>query len=481
VFRLWWFGVLALLLASCNLASQPPAPTETSVPPQLGLTCDELVAAAIQAVGSACSATARNQACYGNNLVDAELRAGAQARFTQVGDLAGIENLRLISTSPLDEIRQTWGVALLKAQANLPASLPGQNLTFLLYGGAAADNITPSVEAVVLSTGFGSTTCADAPESAVLLQSPSGTQVRMNLNGASVTLGSTLYITAVPNTNLTIATVTGSAQVEAFGVSRIVPPGAQVRLPLGTDNGLQVIGPPSQLEPFDLDAIRRAPFSLLPEAVQIPAPFVPGPTATVTLPGLPITATLPPVTIPLPPTAIPTVCVPRADWVYTYTVQPGDTLFSIAQRFGLSLAQLQTANCIVNANVIAVGQVLRVPFPLPIATNTPIPAPTNTSRPLLPTSTTIPFFPTNTPTNPNFAADQPVINLGDCTTVRWSVQNVSAVYFNGEPTSTTNAIQVCPESSSRYILLVVYPDGTQVSYFASVTVLPPPTEEVILQ
>ncbi|HEV7214905.1 MAG TPA: LysM domain-containing protein [Chloroflexota bacterium] len=56
-----------------------------------------------------------------------------------------------------------------------------------------------------------------------------------------------------------------------------------------------------------------------------------------------------------------------ASGVPTYTVQPGDTLFVIAQRFQVSLAALQRANGIANPDAIQAGQVLR----LPIATPTP--------------------------------------------------------------------------------------------------------------
>jgi LysM repeat protein len=44
-----------------------------------------------------------------------------------------------------------------------------------------------------------------------------------------------------------------------------------------------------------------------------------------------------------------------------YVVSKGDTLSSIAKRFGISLSELQKLNNIANADQIAVGQKLRVP------------------------------------------------------------------------------------------------------------------------
>ncbi|HLV36584.1 MAG TPA: LysM peptidoglycan-binding domain-containing protein [Spirillospora sp.] len=58
------------------------------------------------------------------------------------------------------------------------------------------------------------------------------------------------------------------------------------------------------------------------------------------------------------------VCVPRTDWVYTYVVVAGDTLSNIAQRASSTAAALASGNCLPNANVISVGQVLRVPRPV---------------------------------------------------------------------------------------------------------------------
>jgi LysM repeat protein len=45
----------------------------------------------------------------------------------------------------------------------------------------------------------------------------------------------------------------------------------------------------------------------------------------------------------------------------SYTVASGDSLWSIASKFGVSVAQLQSANQITNPNLIRVGQVLLIP------------------------------------------------------------------------------------------------------------------------
>ena len=48
--------------------------------------------------------------------------------------------------------------------------------------------------------------------------------------------------------------------------------------------------------------------------------------------------------------------------IITYSVQPGDTLNGLAQRFHVTVDQLQKWNNIQNPNIIAVGQQIRVKF-----------------------------------------------------------------------------------------------------------------------
>ncbi len=67
---------------------------------------------------------------------------------------------------------------------------------------------------------------------------------------------------------------------------------------------------------------------------------------------------------PDPPHPLPT---PRTE-AETYTVQPGDTLALIAQRYNLSLASLQQANALADPNLLAVGQTLLIPAPTPVGT-----------------------------------------------------------------------------------------------------------------
>ena len=74
---------------------------------------------------------APNQVCYGNTTVSAQLAPGAPSRFEQRGDIVNVDRLLGISVSPLDPAKDEWGIAVFKLLANLPRTLPGQNVTFI--------------------------------------------------------------------------------------------------------------------------------------------------------------------------------------------------------------------------------------------------------------------------------------------------------------------------------------------------------------
>jgi LysM repeat protein len=457
--RLIVLSGLFVLLAACNLGTTPDESTpESLTTPDTAMTCDQLVVTALESADQVCASVGRNQACYGNRLIEAELQENSTDDFNSTGDITNIFSIKKLTTAPLDPQAQVWGVAVLKVQASLPDTLPGQNVTMLLYGDATLDGITPNMKAVTLRTGVASTSCANAPEAAMLVQSPEGTQATLTINGANVTLGSTLYFKATAGQEMTIATIEGQAIVSAFNTTRIAQAGAQIRLPLGGADNLQVSGAPSEPEPFDVQSISQAPIPLLERNVAVgPAISTTNqPTATNTTSTV---ATVPAVVQPT--SALP--CTPRTDWTATYAIQRGDTLFAVAQRFNLTLQQLQQGNCISDPNLIQVGQTLRVPFQL----STSVPA-------------TRPPVGTATPTNPNLRADKTFVQPRECTIIRWDVANVSQVFFEGQPTVGSSSQQVCPSTSSTYTLLVIHPDGKQVPYTLRIEVaLPSTTEEPV--
>jgi polar amino acid transport system substrate-binding protein len=91
-----------------------------------------------------------------------------------------------------------------------------------------------------------------------------------------------------------------------------------------------------------------------------------------------------------------------------------------------------------------------------------------------PPPTPVPPPPTNVAVNPNLRADSPFINAGQCTTIRWDVDNVNAVYFvengNAMGKGGHDAQSVCPGGTTTYELRVVRQDGVTESFFITITV-----------
>jgi Bacterial SH3 domain len=109
--------------------------------------CPSIVNAALSAVDSACSSTGRNQACYGNIHLNATPQDGKTIAFNQSGDIADVADLKTLQLSSMSVTDNSWGVALMRLQANLPDTVPGQNVTVLLFGNVEIDSaLEPSVE-----------------------------------------------------------------------------------------------------------------------------------------------------------------------------------------------------------------------------------------------------------------------------------------------------------------------------------------------
>lgn len=76
--------------------------------------------------------------------------------------------------------------------------------------------------------------------------------------------------------------------------------------------------------------------------------------------------------------------------------------------------------------------------------------------------------------DPNFRADAYSLNPGQCTTMRWNVGNVRAVFFwdgtNQQGVGGNDSRQVCPLNTTTYRLQVIGNDGTSSDFFQTITV-----------
>ncbi|NIS81781.1 MAG: hypothetical protein GTO14_16590 [Anaerolineales bacterium] len=82
--------------------------------------------------------------------------------------------------------------------------------------------------------------------------------------------------------------------------------------------------------------------------------------------------------------------------------------------------------------------------------DTPTPTPTPTVTPTALAALSI-----------NFNADSYAVKVGECTTLRWQVENANEVSLEGQQVKSLDARQVCPQKTTSYKLLATSPGGEQ--------------------
>lgn len=106
--------------------------------------CEALFNDALIQMGDSCDTMGRNEACYGFQQVKAAFLSPSRANsFANPGDTASVSDMVAISTSRFNANTGEWGIAVMNLQANLPNTLPGQNVTFILLGDVEVENAVP--------------------------------------------------------------------------------------------------------------------------------------------------------------------------------------------------------------------------------------------------------------------------------------------------------------------------------------------------
>ncbi|MDX1991963.1 MAG: hypothetical protein SF029_06225 [bacterium] len=253
-------------------------------------TCPAIVEAALRTVDQLCRDTGRNQACYGNVSLEAIARPQAEDfQFSQVGDIENVEWLESLRLDSMDEEAGTWGVAMMRLQANLPDTLPGQNVTFLLFGDVEITNavsgpIDPMIDhdeaeeestpmqAFYLRSGIGDAPCAEAPQSGLLVQTPHGVgEISFTMNGVEVSLGSTVFFQAGDEGVMNVTTVEGSAALTIEGESYPVLAGTYLSVPI--DENFEPAGEPEAPKPYVVEQLVQLPVQNLEREITVAPPM----------------------------------------------------------------------------------------------------------------------------------------------------------------------------------------------------------------
>lgn len=246
--------------------------------------CPDIVNTALEAANEMCGALGRNEICYGNFRLEATPQETANGfYFDRVGDKVSVNDISTLQLSPMDLDAGEWGVAVMLLQANLPGTLPGQNVTIILFGDVFIQNDTTQeqvengeftpMQAFYLTTGIGDSRCAEAPESGMLVQTPKGVgEVNFLINGVEVAMGSTVMFQAPTDNELTATTIEGAAVLkvdnQAYPVLQGTKFGVQ-RLP----ENVRFIPIPDLPDAYPLASVQALPLGLLARPIEIALPL----------------------------------------------------------------------------------------------------------------------------------------------------------------------------------------------------------------
>ncbi|MDZ4763550.1 MAG: SH3 domain-containing protein [Chloroflexota bacterium] len=240
-------------------------------------TCPVLVEQALTRLDASCADLGRNQACYGNFRVEATPRATVSVfNFLQPGDVVSVNDLQTMRTRSLDVVSGEWGISVFRIQANLPDTLPGENVTMLIFGDVQLENAPEgsngfgTMQSFFIETAFTGVECADAPRDGILLQTPPNVgPVELRINDVDISLASTVFIGYHEANAMRVFTLEGDVNVTAMGETVNVPPGARTGVRMSDDN--RALTAPSAPAAFDAASeLGALPLDELPELVTIP-------------------------------------------------------------------------------------------------------------------------------------------------------------------------------------------------------------------
>lgn len=416
--------------------------------------CPQIVKQALTMATNACIDTSRNYACYGNVRLDTQMRKASTA-FESRGDKVALEQVSSLKLSSYNELNREWGIAVMKLQANLPDTLPGQNITVLLFGNVEITDATQEgskpMSAFYFKTGVGDAPCQEAPDSGILIRTPKGAGlVTISMNDVIISLGSTAFLQAQPGNVMTVSILEGLGTV----ANQAVTAGSKVEIPI-TDT-LSASGTVSEPIPYDSSVIARLPTTYLESlvsgvAVETTCTISPNHSQVVLRvgPGL---------------NRGSIVYMPQGDFDVTGQLEvSGTTWFQLNKNEVVPKKQVnevwvngddvnQSGDCANVQTVAAPGIVIASPkATIAPATHEQVP-------------TVIPArSDQEVPTIIEFWADTYSIVSSGCTTLHWHVVGIREVYLNDMAvTGPVGGYEVCLSQTTTYTLKVVLKTGETV-------------------
>jgi hypothetical protein len=227
------------------------------VPAVIAQECQAIVDDVLEMSSTACEATGRNEVCYGHDSVSAEASADSDPfNFDEQGDIVGLQAINTMELSPFDET--SWGIVIVRAQAQIPDTIPGQNVTIVLVGDVEFENegfAGDGIHAFHFDTGISAGRCSDLTTlDGIMIQTPEAAGlITLSINGTEVTLGSTAFFQTITHgddlTALRISMLDGNGFITVADDTTRIDAAEQTHIVL--DENLNAAEPPTPAESFD--------------------------------------------------------------------------------------------------------------------------------------------------------------------------------------------------------------------------------------
>ncbi len=355
---------LALFFLTCTVAIVHAQVSE----------CPDAVETSLKSVAELCNPLSRNAACYGSKTVDSVTFDSPRPAdfFTNPGDRSELLKLREIHPQPLSATDNSFGIALLNVQANVPNTLPGQAVIFMLMGDAkltnevAADSQQESAfQSFYFLPGPGKKDCYEA-EPTLTIQTPGNITVNMMFNGVDTEFSPGTLLTITPS----VCTIHRGNIIQRVGTDKASLLANQtVDIHIDSDGKINVddLRDISQNE-YQQGLRIQTTLNKVAVANGWSEQLITPPRAYGEEPGsTTAAATDVPVATPVPEATVApaTTSEPgdQSTCAAQYTVLRGDTLRKIADQFKTTVKAIVDANKISNQNLIVPGQILCIPGP----------------------------------------------------------------------------------------------------------------------
>lgn len=242
--------------------------------------CEDVVKRALQQIKDKCANIPRNMICYANGGASIEtISTATQTAFKSPGDMIALSNMKKINLSPYDEKTGTWGLVMMRVQANFPDAQPGQFVSMMLMGNVqlenTVDNKNRGAQGFIFKSGTATLACKQLPPSGILLESPKGKQrARLTINGAELDIGSKVFLKILPKTDkklkqqFEVKTLEGLVNLTAKGKTTAIKPNQVSEIDLSEDYEADSVPDDAALfDPAEDDALPVETLGDLDEAV----------------------------------------------------------------------------------------------------------------------------------------------------------------------------------------------------------------------